>query len=244
MKLEIMRRCQEGLQFDLNYTFSKGLTDYEGGQSQRDAFRDNANQGLDKSFTTIDSTHVVNANFLWELPVGRGRRWMNGSNAVVNGILGGWQVNGIVNYSSGLPFTIASGRNKLTLDDQSTANCACSGDITNKVIKGDTIRSLTTDEVKLFTDPAAGTAGYTAQRYFRTPNYWVADGSVFKNFALSRFLGEQGSLQARLQFVNAFNHANFAAPNNTVTSGQLGVISATRTGTSPRIIQVALKGYF
>jgi len=153
-------------------------------------------------------------------------------------------VNRIVNYSSGLPFTIASGRNKLTLDDQSTANCACSGEITNKVIKGDTIRSLTTDEVKLFTDPAAGTAGYTAQRYFRTPNYWVADGSVFKNFALSRFLGEQGSLQARFEFVNAFNHANFAAPNNTVTSGQLGVISATRTGTSPRIIQVALKVYF
>jgi hypothetical protein len=52
---------------------SKTLTDYEGGQSQRDAYRDNANRRLDKTYAGIDATHVINANFIWDLPVGTGK---------------------------------------------------------------------------------------------------------------------------------------------------------------------------
>jgi len=98
--------------------------------------------------------------------------------------------------------------------------------------------------VRLFTDPEAGSAGQTAQRYFRTASFWVMDSSVFKNFALNRFLGEQGQLQARFEFFNTFNNVNFAAPNAVVTSGQLGVVSAALAGTNPRIIQIALKVLF
>ncbi|MBM3790417.1 MAG: hypothetical protein FJW35_08715, partial [Acidobacteria bacterium] len=185
MKLEINRRFADGLQFGFNYTFSKGLTDFEGGQTQRDHYRDNEDRKIEKSLASIDATHVLNANFIWELPFGNGRRWMNSLNSVLDGLLGGWQLNGIVAYSTGVPLTMSSGYNKLTVGDASTADCSgCSPGITSKVIKGDLIRALTDDEKKLFTQPAAGSAGLTAQRYFRNSNFALFDGSVFKQFRL------------------------------------------------------------
>lgn len=244
MKLEIGRRFHSGLQFDVNYTLSKTLTDYEGGQSQRDAYRDNANRRLDKTYAGIDARHVINGNFIWEIPVGKGRRWLSSGNAFVNGLLGGWQMNGIFAYSTGSPFTISSGRNKLTVDDASTADCnGCKPGMTAKVIRsGDNILALTAEEIKLFTDPPAGSAGQTAQRYFRSPTQWVLDGSVFKSFRLRFIPGEQGELQSRFEFFNAFNHTNFGSPTSTITSGSFGIISPPTSG--QRIIQVALKILF
>jgi len=248
MKLEVTRRFSGGLQIDGNYTFSKSLTDYLGGQSQRDAYRDNANRQLDKTNASSDATHVVNANFIWELPVGTGRRWMNSGNPILDGILGGWSLNGIFGYSSGRPFTVTSGYNKLTTGDVSTANCSgCESGMTSKVIKDDPsgrLYALTAAERALFTQPVAGSAGETAQYYFRGPSNWVADASVFKAFRLG-FLGEQGSLQSRFEFFNAFNHPRFANPstsNSNITSSSFSQITAPTSNF--RIIQVALKILF
>jgi len=244
MKVEVTRRMQSGLQFDFNYTFSKALTDYEGGQSQRDAYRDNENRRLDKTYAGIDARHVINANFIWDIPVGAGRRWLNASNWLVNGVLGGWQMNGIFAYSTGDPFTIQSGRAHLTTGDNSTADCTgCTPGMTAKVVRdGANLRALTTDEVKLFTDPPAGSAGLTAQRYFRAPTLWVFDGSIFKSFRLGFLPGEQGALQSRFEFFNMFNHTRFGSPTSDITSGSFGVISPP-TG-NQRIVQVALKILF
>ena len=244
LKVEVTRRFQNGLQFDFNYTFSKCLTDYEGGQSQRDAYRDLENRHLDKRLAGIDATHVINANFIWEVPVGSNRRWMKTLHPVLEGILGGWQTNGIFALSTGDPFTISSGRNKLTLGDASTANCdGCDPYMTAKVIRdGGNLLALTAEEIKLFTDPIAGSPGLLPQNYFRAPRVWVLDGSIFKSFRLSRFLGEQGELQSRFEFFNAFNHPRFGSPTSNITSGTFGIISPP-TGNA-RIIQAALKILF
>jgi hypothetical protein len=244
LKVEVTRRFQSGLQFDFNYTFSKCLTDYEGGQSQRDAYRDLENRRLDKRLAGIDATHVINANFIWHLPVGNGRHWLKTLNPILEGILGGWQTNGIFALATGSPFTISSGRNKLTLLDASTANCLeCDPSMTAKVVRdGGNLRALTAEEIKLFTDPVAGSAGYLAQNFFRGSRTWVLDGSIFKSFRLHRLLGEQGELQTRFEFFNAFNHTRFGNPTSNLTDGNFGIISPP-TGNA-RIIQGALKILF
>jgi len=122
MKVEVVRRFHSGLQFDGNYVFSKTLTDFEGSQSQRTAYRDNQNRGLDKTYAGSDATHVFNANFIWEIPVGTGRKWMNSANPIVDGIFGGWQLNGICNRTSGFPLTMNSGYYKLTTSANSTVD--------------------------------------------------------------------------------------------------------------------------
>jgi hypothetical protein len=247
LKVEVSRKFQDGLQFDVNYTFSKTLTDFEGSQNNRQAYRDNDNRVLDKSYAGIDAPHVWNANFNWELPVGTGQRWMSSAGSVVNGFLGGWQMNGIFAYSAGTPFTINSGRNKLNMGVTSTVDCnGCDPKITSKVIKGDVIRLLTDDEIKLFKDPPAGSPGSTALRYFRSPSNWVLDGSVFKSFRLNAFMGEQSELQTRFEFFNAFNHVYFGAPSNansSITSGSFAVVTPPNSY-QPRIVQVALKLLF
>jgi hypothetical protein len=153
-------------------------------------------------------------------------------------------MNGIFAYSTGSPFTITSNRNKLTLGDTSTADCTgCTAGMTSKVVRdGANLRALTTDEIKLFTDPPAGSAGQTAQRYFRSSSLWVFDGSIFKSFRLRFIPGEQGALQSRFEFFNMFNHPRFGSPTSNITSGDFGIISP--PSSNQRIIQVALKLLF
>jgi hypothetical protein len=240
MKLEVAKRFGSSLQFQVNYTLGKALTDYDGKKFQTDPYRDKNNLSLDKTLATFDATHVVNANFIWQIPVGHGRRLMGNAGSLVNGILGGWQLNGIFGYSSGLPFTIDSGRNNLSILDTSTADYCCDFSITEKIIKGNQIRVLTEQEALLFKNPAPGSAGQLAQLRFRGPSFSVTDASLFKSFTFPIF-GEEGKLQFRLEAFNLFNTVNFGRPTGNINSANFGVIT---TAGDARVGQVALKFIF
>jgi hypothetical protein len=87
--------------------------------------------------TTADSDfdirHVVRGHFIWDLPIGQGRRFMSGASGLVNALVGGWQVNGILDASSGFPFTVYSGYHTFTFYDSGTrvATTSASG-VTNR----------------------------------------------------------------------------------------------------------------
>jgi hypothetical protein len=93
----------------------------------------------------------------------------------------------------------------------------------------------------------AGSAGGTAQRWFRASSQWNVDGSVFKSFPL-HFLGEQSALQSRFEFVNAFNHTNFGSLSTSNASlsspSTFGVLTPPTSGDPYRIIVIALKLVF
>lgn len=111
--VEVRRRFSRGLSLQANYTFSKGLSDFSGeGQTNFQTFLDNANPRLDKSRVTYDITHAFKANFVYELPFGRGQMWAPG-NAVLNKVVSGWNVSSIFTWQSGNPFSIISGRGTL-----------------------------------------------------------------------------------------------------------------------------------
>ncbi len=245
VRFDVRRRFTEGLQFQANYAFGKGLSDYTGGQSQRDSYRDNENPGLDKSRTVSDAKHIINTNFIYELPFGRGQRWANFSNGFLDGILGGWQVNGIFTFSSGQPVTIQSnGRNNLTNRDSSTVGFA--GDdptIASSVNTSGlaTPNAFTAAEKALFTHPLAGSAGFTAQRYFPDGSFSVLDASLFKNFRTPWFAGEDSELQFRFEFFNATNSTSFNGFNTNLVSSSFGNVTRARDA---RIVQVALKFIF
>jgi len=243
MKLEVGKRFSGGTYLQFNYTLGKGLTDYTGGQGQYNDFRDNENRRLDKSLQQYDSTHIVQATGIWELPFGSGKRWMNAGSGWMDYLFGGWQINGMYGLATGRPYTISSNRNMLTVGDTSTANYAGKDfNITSKVIKGGDgiIRSLTAEEVALFTYPVAGSPGGTPQYAFRSPIFTNIDASMFKNFR-TPFLGEQGQVQFRAEAFNVLNHPNFNNASGTLTSGSFGQISSNR---SARILQFALKVNF
>jgi hypothetical protein len=105
-----------GLETDINYTYSKsidltsqaerlGSSGGNNGAQIINSWNPNQLRGL----SDFDMTHQLNANWIWNLPVGRGRHWLAGSNHLVDTLLGGWQLTGILRLTSGLPYAVDEG---------------------------------------------------------------------------------------------------------------------------------------
>jgi hypothetical protein len=96
--LSIRQRLGEGLLFDFNYTFSKSMDDASGLQTSDaygSAFILNAIRQQDSyAVSDFDARHVINANGLWQLPFGKGRKYFSDLNSFADGLLGGWQLGG------------------------------------------------------------------------------------------------------------------------------------------------------
>lgn len=101
------RQRLAGVTWDLNYTFSKSLDEASGLQSGDlfgSTFVLNAFKLKDqRTISDFDLTHVVNFNGVWDIPIGKGRRFGSGMNKVLNAFVGGWQLSGIFRYDSGYP---------------------------------------------------------------------------------------------------------------------------------------------
>ncbi len=114
LQMEIRRRFSDGLTFQANYTFQKNLTDSPGtGQTRFEPLIDNAQPNLEYAIADTDTTHVFNLNTIYELPIGRGKRFFGGANGVTDRILGGWQVTSIIRFDTGAPFSITDPRGTL-----------------------------------------------------------------------------------------------------------------------------------
>lgn len=111
MVVDLVKRTGRGWSMDLNYTYSRSRGDSFSNQQEVNSFytpvQDFANVGAAaNSLTTYDLTHVVKGYFLYELPFGRGKRWLSDKGGFVNGLVGGWQLAGLVGYNSGQPIQI------------------------------------------------------------------------------------------------------------------------------------------
>jgi hypothetical protein len=110
---ELRRRFVNGFTFQGNYTFSKELTDAIGtGQTRVEPFLDNANPKLDYTRADYDQTHVFNVNAIYELPFGKGRRWLNNT-GWLDYVVGGWQLGLVMRTASGSPITFTDARGTL-----------------------------------------------------------------------------------------------------------------------------------
>lgn len=113
LQAEVIRRFSSGWYIQANYTFSKTLTDGQGtGQTRFEPFLDNLQPDLEYSRADFDQTHVFNLNTIYELPFGKGKRFLNRS-GILNQIVGGWQINTIMRFGSGAPITFTDARGTL-----------------------------------------------------------------------------------------------------------------------------------
>jgi hypothetical protein len=100
LQAEIRRRFSGGLQFQADYTFSKALTNAAGafGNNQSDltSWRTLRDKELDYMRSNQDQTHRFVFNSIYDLPFGRGRRYLSSANGFVDRVLGGWTAGSIV----------------------------------------------------------------------------------------------------------------------------------------------------
>ena len=105
--LSFRQRLSSGVTWDFNYTFAKSLDDSSGLQTGGlfgTTFILNAFKLRDqRAPSDFDLKHVANFNGIWDLPIGKGRKFGSGMNPVLNALVGGWQMSTIVRYDSGYP---------------------------------------------------------------------------------------------------------------------------------------------
>jgi hypothetical protein len=120
LQLEASKRTRSGLQVQFSYTFSKDLSNAGGdAQTNFEPLLDNKNPGLEYVRAPYDMKHSFKANYYYELPYGKGKKWSG--NRVTNAVLGNWAISGIWGYNSGSPYSILSGYGTLNRAARSTS---------------------------------------------------------------------------------------------------------------------------
>ena len=250
VEFALRRRISNGLSYSLGYTFAHGLANYRDNLTAQQLPQNSYNYSAEMGNSVLDVRSRFVGNFLWELPLGQGKRFMSGDN-FAGRWLGGWQFNGIVTLQTGTPFNVTANNDGL-VDGNNPVYANCIG---NPYAGATTNPKLFTTtgfiiNPAAFSQPGPGQFGTCAPYQFYGPGIQTWDLSLFKEFKFT----ERYQLQFRTEFFNAFNHPNFANPNANIGSpGSFGKVNNTLApilGTDsggpgdPREIQFALKLYF
>ena len=245
------RRLSKGLGFLFSYTFQKTLSNtdsanaYYGGISQ-----DVYNRQLEKSVASFDHTQQLRMTWIYELPFGKGRPFLN-RGGIVDQVLGGWTITANQQYQTGNPLSIGT-----SID---TSGYMFNGTIRGNVISGQPLKvsmnghlDVATSTGMQYLNPNAFSAPSTtangvvaslgnSPRYFgnlRGPYQPSENFGIFKRF---RF-GEGRFIEARGDMFNVFNRSGLGDPVTTVGDPQFGQIIDVQQG--PRQVQLALRVTF
>jgi hypothetical protein len=244
--VSLSKRFSQGVQFDLNYTYSHSKDNNSSvantiiGGLVQDLTNPDAGYGP----SDFDIRHLANANFIWELPFGRGKWIGGGSNGFVNQIIGGWQLSGIYTYRSGLPFGVSTNSFPIafTLEAPAiltggvpTGNINTQGAAIN--FFGDAAAAAAARAA--FRNPFHGETG--ARNVLRGPSFWNVDLSLAKNFTLP---WEGHRIQLRMDAFNAFNRNVFANPAVSLFSAASSFGQITTSASAPREVQFAVRWDF
>ncbi|MCX6622397.1 MAG: TonB-dependent receptor [Acidobacteria bacterium] len=236
LQIDVRHRHRNGLQWQVNYTWSKVLSDAMGDQQTRfEPFLDINNPKLERARAPFDLTQVAHGNGTYELPFGTGHRLLS-SNRLASRIVGGWTVGGIVTWQTGAPYSILSLRGTLNRGGnraaQNTANSSLTGEQLRDVAgfymtgngpyfinpaninprdrRGTTQEGQAVFTGQAFTNPGPGTVGGLQRRMFSNPPNFNLDASLTKVTRIT----ERQVVELRLEAVNSLNHPSFFTGNN------------------------------
>ena len=235
LQVELNKQMSSGLSFKASYTWSKSLDwqsdPYSGGPV------DFYNMHPDWGPSDYNRPQMLVFSGIYQLPVGKGRRFLNSSNAFTEEALGGWNVETIITLDFSQPFNV--------LANGDVANTGWGGQRAQRTGANPYMSSGgggTSLKQWLnpagFAQPAAFTRGNEARNDLQTPPYKDVDFNATKDFALH----ESAKLVFKAEMFNIFNHTNYGIPSNTVTNSGIGQnLSANGQG---RLVQFGMKVQF
>ena len=238
-------RFDRGLFVLVSYTFAKLISGSNGEDANRSSdgqVQNQYNRRLDKAVASQDTPHNLRISYVYELPFGRGKRFLGNSNSVLSAVFGNWKVSAIHTYVSGTPLSINCNQNFFGAG----ANARCSfapGAATGQI----PLLNPDWNEANAFTVPYLNKAAFvlppnmvygdTGRRlsYLRTPWSVQEDVSLIKNFILR----EKVRFEVRASASNVLNRVTFGNPNTTQSSSQFGLF--TGQGNGPRNVQMGAR---
>jgi hypothetical protein len=243
--LQMSLRKQMGdFQLMLNFTGQKALSN--GNQNTfRAAFTpgsaaDTHDLGLEKALLTSQPTRRLTASWLYEIPVGKGKRFASKAHGVGNQVIGGWELAANQEYADGLPLSPGGGVPNPIFNTTTRPNLLsgvplalhnCSNIAVNSTVLYNINAFASNNSLQLGTAPPVLPAS-------RGCAWLDEDVSVLKQFPIS----ERVHLEFRSEFYNLFNRTKWASPSMSIAnSGTFGKIAGTDSYFQPRIVQFAMK---
>ncbi|MFN0112410.1 MAG: TonB-dependent receptor domain-containing protein [Blastocatellia bacterium] len=239
--VKVQQRFSRGLTFISSFAWGKSI---DNGSGIRTTVGDSLtpsndyNLELERGLSAFDFRRRWTSSWVWELPVGKGKRLLN-NNRVADFVLGGWQLGGILTLQDGFPFTVLCGPGNIQngggvcYPDSTGASPNLSSDQQTRT------RFFNTDA---YVDrlPAGGNFrfGTTGRNSVTGPGIISFDASANKKF----FFAESKYIEFRTEIFNAPNHPIWNPPGNQLRTPNYGVITSTKIDS--RQIQLALKLVF
>jgi len=224
------------LMFLAGYTWSKSMDD---GKGEGSVVQDVYNRKGDRGRSDWDVTHRFVFSSTYELPFGRGKAFGQNLGRAGRLLVEGWNLNGILQLSTGLPFTPSLATAVANTGTSSRPDCIASGVLSNRTPN----RWF---DPSAFTTPALYTFGNCGRNILNGPGTHQVDVNFAKTTYISADRGRY--VQLRVETFNLFNSPQFNNPNASIGSSTVATISsagdvANFTRTS-RQIQIGLKVYF
>ncbi len=234
LSVRLSKKTSHGLSLNQVYTWSK---DIDNGSAVREHAGDSLfpqdpyNLNADRGLSNLHVEHRAVTSFLYDLPAGKGRHFLN-QGGVVNAILGGWEVGGILTMETGFPVDLTTDVDQVNNSEGGYDRPSYSGILPLRPPN---------PSIHEWINPAA----------YMVPNCYCY-GNVGRNTVIGPWLGnfdtnimkrfvirEGKYIQLRFEAFNATNHPSFAFWNSDYSSSNFGTI--TGTNTSMRQLQLGLK---
>ena len=215
----LRQRLGSTLSYDFNYTLSESRDDVSGLQTdgsyggqfllnplrQRDSY----------AYSDFDTRHIINANFLFDLPFGKGKKFGSGIGSVADALIGGWSIRGIYRWNSGQPISAPFDQAQWATN----WNVQSNGTRIRPIQSGEfrNTRNLFANAAQAFNSFRNARPGETGERNtFRLPGYSTLDMGLSKSFNMPWSEGHK--FQFRWEVFNVMNKQYFNAGNLTRTT--------------------------
>lgn len=246
LNTKLERRFTAGFSVLIAYSWSHSI-DNDSGGSFGSPNLNPANFQLDKGSSDFDIRHRFVGSILYELPFGKGKPILGSASGVLNQVVGGWQLNLIPTFQSGVNRTVTSPNTSTIAYITQHANATGINPGSSFTLNGQTItpgQGFGSDNTSLywfnpnaFSEAAPLTFGTSGRDIIASPGFTNWDISLFKSFVVR----EGTTITFRAEFFDALNQVRFDPPNLDSSSPFLGQLQSAE---QPRIIQLGLRLQF
>jgi hypothetical protein len=235
LNFEVKRRFASGLLYDFSWVWQRDIGDLEGGnvpgftleyQAPENAY----NLQRERAVWEDLPTHRVTGDVIYQLPVGKGKKWLSNVNRFTNLALGGWEISSTYAFNTGMFLTPLWTGNDPTGTFNTSNTTPAQVTIRPNILSNPNLSNPTVGNwfnVGAFGAPTPGQYGTSAKGVIVGPGSWIIDSGIAKNFEITEHV------RARCLFsaTNILNHPNWGNPGLNITSlGAAGVITSTGFG--------------
>jgi len=244
LEISFEHRFSKGIFLMASYTFAKLISNTDGEDANRgDGQGQNQyNRKLDKAISIQDTPQNAAVMYVYELPFGRGKKWLGQSHSIINGFLGNWRISGVHRYVSGQALSLTSGQNLFGAGGTARPSFVSGQSLLDPQFDPNDPGRYPYINRAAFRRPANMEFGDTPRRIaqLREPTLLSEDFSLLKNI---NFGSEKRYLEFRVAAFNVFNRRRLGGIDTNFDSSTFGNITNPQT-IGAREIQFGLKFFF